>query len=90
MVAIEKVCTLLGPLAGECKTMIGEYFEQIWKLVVDEAVRGVCVCVGGGGYGSYMYVRMRSNVRCLKCIYLYLYICVLFMITIHSTSVLYQ
>ena len=44
LVAIEKVCKVLGPLAGECKTLIEEYFDQMWKLVIDKVVSCVCVC----------------------------------------------
>ena len=45
---VEKVCVILGPLAGGCRDFINEYFDQIWKAVFEQIVRyyvyPVCRC----------------------------------------------
>ena len=50
--AVEQLCSVLGSLKDECKTLVDSYFDQIWKLLVQQAVSArahTCVWGGGGG-----------------------------------------
>lgn len=35
---VKRVCFFLGPLYGECKTMIDTYFPKMWQLLQEELV----------------------------------------------------
>ena len=43
---LDDLCSKLGALGDECKTVVNEFLPQILKMISDEIVSSVvCVCV---------------------------------------------
>ena len=36
--ALDDLCSKLGSLGDECKTLVDSYFPQIWQMLINEAV----------------------------------------------------
>ena len=50
--ALEDVCQYFGNMAGECKSLIEDFFPEIWNLLINEAVSFTLILMGRMGEGG--------------------------------------